>query len=161
MRRLHGFTAMCASVSELSRRLVDQTGLDPSVALVELERSMAMGAAVEPTAGDLARPLRGHVLRGLLGEGTFGAVYRATQPGVERDVAVKVIRAELADDRSFIRRFEGEAQLVARLRASRVSCRCTTSGDSPVALLVFRLMRGGSAAELLAEGGPISLSPCG
>ena len=38
-----------------------------------------------------------------------------TQPSVGRDVAVKVIRAELANRPEFVRRFEAEAHLVARL----------------------------------------------
>ena len=122
---------------------------------------MASGAVLEPTAGDLARPLRGYVLRDLLGEGTFGAVYRATQPGVERDVAVKVIRAELADDRSFIRRFEAEAQLVARLEHPNIVPLYDFWRQPGGAFLVFRLMRGGSAAELLARDGPISLERAG
>ena len=53
---------------------------------------MATGAVVDPSPIDLAKPLRGYVLRELIGEGSFGAVYRATQPGVGRDVAVKAIR---------------------------------------------------------------------
>ena len=164
MRGLHslGQTADALRLFQSYRsNLVDQTGLDPSAGLVELERSMATGAAVEPTAGDLARPLRGYVLRDLLGEGTFGAVYRATQPGVERDVAVKVIRAELADDRSFIRRFEAEAQLVARLEHPNIVPLYDFWRQPGGAFLVFRLMRGGSAAELLARAGPISLERAG
>ncbi len=42
-------------------------------------------------------------------------VHRAVQPGVDRDVAIKIIRAELADRPDFIRRFEFEARTVARL----------------------------------------------
>ena len=164
MRGLHslGQTADALRLFQSYRSgLVDQTGLDPSAALVELERSMATGAAVDPTAGDLARPLRGYVLRDLIGEGTFGTVYRATQPGVERDVAVKVIRAELADDRSFIRRFEAEAQLVARLEHPNIVPLYDFWRQPGGAFLVFRLMRGGSAAELLRENGPISLERAG
>ena len=57
----------------------------------------------------------GYELGDLIGEGAFGAVYRAVQPSLDREVAVKAIRAELADDPRFVQRFETEAQLVARL----------------------------------------------
>ncbi len=137
--------------------LADQTGLDPSPALIELERSMTMGDAVPPTTSDLNRPLRGYVLRELIGEGSFGAVYRATQPGVDRDVAVKVIRPELADDRSFVQRFEAEAQLVARLEHPHIVALYDFWRQPGGAFLVFRLMRGGSADKLLDRDGPLTI----
>jgi hypothetical protein len=62
-----------------------------------------------------ARRLGGYRLTEVIGEGAFSLVYRGTQPAVERDVAVKQIRAELANRPQFIRRFEAEAQMVARL----------------------------------------------
>lgn len=137
--------------------LADQTGLDPSASLIALERSMTTGDAVPPTTSELSRPLRGYVLRELIGEGSFGAVYRATQPGVERDVAVKVIRPELADDRSFVQRFEAEAQLVARLEHPHIVALYDFWRQPGGAFLVFRLMRGGSADELLNRDGPLTI----
>jgi serine/threonine protein kinase len=62
----------------------------------------------------------GYELGDLIGEGAFGAVYRAVQPSLDREVAVKAIRAELADDPRFVQRFETEAQLVARLEHPHV-----------------------------------------
>ena len=53
--------------------------------------------------------------RRLIGSGGFGAVYRAFQPLVGREVAIKVILPDYANKPDFIRRFESEAQLVARL----------------------------------------------
>jgi serine/threonine protein kinase len=61
------------------------------------------------------RTFKGYELRECLGEGGFGAVYRAFQPLLGRDVAVKVIRTEFANHADFIRRFESEAQVIARL----------------------------------------------
>ena len=61
------------------------------------------------------RPLRGYLLGERIGDGSFAVVYRGTQPSVGREVAIKVIRAELANRPEFIRRFEAEAHLVARL----------------------------------------------
>ena len=49
----------------------------------------------------------GYELRDEIGRGRIGAVYRAYQPSVGREVAVKVIRPELANSPSFIRRFVG------------------------------------------------------
>jgi serine/threonine protein kinase len=51
----------------------------------------------------------GYELREQVGSGRFGVVYRAYQALVGREVAVKVIRPELAGQPDFIRRFETEA----------------------------------------------------
>ncbi|UCE00896.1 MAG: protein kinase, partial [Chloroflexota bacterium] len=59
--------------------------------------------------------IKGYDLLEQLGEGAYGAVYRAHQQHVEREVAIKVIQPEFANQTAFIRRFETEAQLVAQL----------------------------------------------
>jgi serine/threonine protein kinase/Tfp pilus assembly protein PilF len=51
-----------------------------------------------------------------LGRGGMAEVYRAYQPRLERDVAVKVMLGYLAEDEKFIGRFEREAKAVAALR---------------------------------------------
>ena len=63
----------------------------------------------------LSQNLKGYELRERIGAGGFGAVYRAYQTTVGREVAVKIILPVLANQPEFIRRFEGEAQIVARL----------------------------------------------
>ena len=138
------------------RDLIERTGLDPSPDLVALERSIAAG--VEPIGDSgTSRALRGYLLRDTLGVGSFGTVYRATQPSLGRDVAIKVIRAELADDRSFIHRFEAEAQVVARLEHAHIVPLYDFWREPGGAYLVFRLLRGGSAEQALVAGGPFTL----
>ena len=105
----------------------------------------------------IGHPLRGYVLHELIGEGSFGAVYRAVQPGVERDVAIKVIRPELADDRAFVHRFEAEAQLVARLEHPHIVPLYDYWRQPGGAFLVFRLLRGGTALDLMHRGGPLDI----
>lgn len=63
----------------------------------------------------IGNTIKGYEFRTLLGTGTFGAVYRAYQPVIGREVAVKVILPHFANRPEFIRLFETEAQLVARL----------------------------------------------
>ena len=50
-----------------------------------------------------------------VGTGGFGVVYRAVQPALAREVAIKVILPAHAHQPEFIRRFEQEARLIARL----------------------------------------------
>ena len=51
-----------------------------------------------------------------VGEGGMGAVYRGTQEPMGREVAVKVLRSDLASDKEVVRRFFNEARVVSRLR---------------------------------------------
>ncbi len=55
----------------------------------------------------------GYQLRELIGEGGFGSVYRAVDLKVKREVAVKVIRAELLLSQTSMDRVQREAQAVA------------------------------------------------
>ncbi|MDX1614070.1 MAG: protein kinase [Candidatus Promineifilaceae bacterium] len=102
------------------------------------------------------RVIRGFQLGKRIGKGDFGVVYRAVQPLVERDVAVKIILPEYADHPEFIRRFESEAQLVARLEHPYIVPLYDYWREPGVAYLVMRLIRGGSLSAELRKG-PLSL----
>ncbi len=51
-----------------------------------------------------------------LGQGGMGSVYKAQQPSLKRNVAIKVLHPSFEDDSEFIERFQQEATAVARLR---------------------------------------------
>lgn len=59
--------------------------------------------------------IKGYELAECVGRGAVGAVYRAYQIAVGREVAVKIIPPRLADQPDFIRLFESEARQIARL----------------------------------------------
>ena len=59
-------------------------------------------------------------LEEVLGRGAMGAVYRATQSGLERTVAVKVLWAELAANVKYVSRFERESRLIAQIRHQNI-----------------------------------------
>lgn len=97
------------------------------------------------------RAIRGYALGEKIGSGGMGAVYRATQPIVEREVAIKIILPAFANHPDFIRRFEAEAQLVARLEHPHIVPLYDYWREPGVAYLVMRLLRGGSLQGLLHE----------
>ena len=134
--------------------LADETGLVPSDSLVDLERQVTVGdPSLAPTS---VEAVPGYELADVIGEGAFGSVYRAVQPSVGREVAVKVIRPELADDPGFVQRFEAEAQLVARIEHPHVVPLYDFWRRPGGAFLVFRLLRGGSLADR-ESAGPLGL----
>ncbi|MCL4299715.1 MAG: protein kinase [Anaerolineae bacterium] len=102
------------------------------------------------------RAIRGYALGERLGTGGYGVVYRAVQPLVEREVAIKIILPQYADHPDFIRRFEAEAQLVARLEHPHIVPLYDYWREPGVAYLIMRLLRGGSLHTAL-QNGPLPL----
>ncbi|MEM7344228.1 MAG: protein kinase, partial [Chloroflexota bacterium] len=98
------------------------------------------------------RAIKGFALGERIGAGGYGAVYRAAQATVERDVAIKIILPKYADRPEFIRRFEAEAQLVARLEHPHIVPLYDYWREPGVAYLVMRFLRGGSLADKLQVG---------
>jgi DNA-binding SARP family transcriptional activator len=136
-------------------RLATDLGLEPGDELVELDRRIIAGdptLRLPPDGGAPGRALRGYRLGEQLGEGAFAVVFRGTQPSVGRDVAIKVIRAELANRPEFVRRFEAEAHLVASLEHPHVVPLYDYWREPDRAYLVFRHLRGGSLEARLTAG---------
>ncbi|MCI0634103.1 MAG: winged helix-turn-helix domain-containing protein [Actinobacteria bacterium] len=74
--------------------LSEELGIDPSP---ELRRLHERILRQDPDLELKGEPLRGYRLLEQIGEGAFGVVYRAIQPQVHRDVAVKAIHPHLAN----------------------------------------------------------------
>ncbi|MEO8611879.1 MAG: protein kinase [Chloroflexota bacterium] len=97
--------------------------------------------------------LKGYELRQLIGRGGFGAVYRAYQPLVERDVAIKIILPEYANHPNFIRRFESEAQFIAQLEHINIVPMYDYWREPDTACIVMRWLRGGSLQDAIDQRG--------
>ena len=108
--------------------------------------------------GAFGRSVRGYELREQVGGGDLGVVYRAYQPSVGREVAIKAIRPELVNQPSFVRGFEAEAQLVAQLEHPHLVPLYDYWRDPEGAYLVMRWLRGGSLRHAL-DRGPWNLEP--
>jgi WD40 repeat protein/DNA-binding SARP family transcriptional activator len=126
-----------------------ELGIDPSPELRSLREQVV---CQDPALEVVGQQLRGYRLIEQVGEGTFGTVHRAFQPEVGREVAVKIIRPELANNPEFIRRFGAEAQLVARLEHPHIVPLYDYWREPDGAYLVMRYLRGGSLREALAHG---------
>jgi serine/threonine-protein kinase len=88
-----------------------------------------------------------------LGQGGMGAVYRAHQHSVERDVAIKVIESRRISDPVAIKRFLREAKLTSKLNhPNAVGVLDFGQTDDGVFYLVMELVDGKTLAEVVAEG---------
>ncbi len=133
--------------------LAEQLGIDPSAELVRLHERILRH---DPALDLRGEPLRGYRLLEKLGDGPDGAVFRAIQPHVGRDVAVKVFREAVAADPSFVRRFELDAQAAAALEHPHVVPTYDAWRELGRAYVVSRYLRGGSLRALQAREEPMT-----
>jgi tRNA A-37 threonylcarbamoyl transferase component Bud32 len=92
----------------------------------------------------------------VIGRGGMGAVYRARDMRLDRDVAIKVVRAGLLDDAETRSRFRREAQIVARLQhPGIVSVFDYGTFPDGSAFLVMELVRGEDLRRVLRREGAL------
>ena len=95
--------------------------------------------------------IKGYKLTECIGTGGVGAVYGADQSTVGRRVAVKIILPGYANHPDFIRRFESEARLIARLEHPYIVPLYDYWRDPSGAYMVMRWLHGGSLCDALQE----------
>jgi WD40 repeat protein/DNA-binding SARP family transcriptional activator/class 3 adenylate cyclase len=125
--------------------LADELGIDPSPELVRLHGRILRQ---DPGLDLQGQALRAYRLLEKVSEGPRGVVFRAIQPRVERDVAVKIFHETIATDASFVRRFEQEAQAVAGLEHPHIVPIYDSWREPGRAYIVSRYLRGGSLRGL-------------
>jgi WD40 repeat protein/DNA-binding SARP family transcriptional activator len=129
--------------------LADELGIDPSPELGRLHERILQQ---DPRLDALGEPLRGYRLLEKIGEGATGVVFRAIQPQIARDVAVKIFHEHLAADPSFVRRFEREAQAVGALEHPHIVPIYDYWREPGRAYIVSRYVRTGSLRALVQRG---------
>lgn len=87
----------------------------------------------------------------MLGGGGMGIVYRARHPILELDVAIKVMRPELARQKGFYARFEREAQAIARLQHPGIVSVTNFGQHDGITYLMMDLIEGPTMRELLRD----------
>src|SRR5580700_7261537 len=103
---------------------------------------------------DDPRSVGPYVLLSRLGSGEMGRVYLARSPG-GRQVAVKVIRPELAEDAGFRARFAREVAAARKVGGLFTAPVVDADLDSPVPWLVTAYVPGVSLTEAVEQAGPL------
>jgi len=111
-----------------------------------------------PYAPDLAGcALDGrYELHEMIGEGTFGRVYRGYDRRLARPVAIKVIKPWWAEDPDGAENFEREAQLLARVSDPGIVQIFDVGQAEEGLYFVTELVEGESLAARLKRGGPLA-----
>jgi len=97
--------------------------------------------------------IAGYRLIQKLGEGAMGAVYKARQLSLDRDVAIKVLAPHLSEDDQYVQRFFREAKAVARLNHTNIISGIDVGESGGVKYLVMEFADGMTVASLLNRGG--------
>lgn len=88
-----------------------------------------------------------------IARGGMSSVYRGADTRLGRPVAIKIMDPRLADDRSFVERFEREARSAAQLHHPNVVTVHDQGVDAEHVFLVMELVDGGTLRDLLDERG--------
>ena len=107
---------------------------------------------------DIPRFIAGRFrIEGVIGTGGMGTVYRATHLGLERPVAIKIIKPEFAADRDVADRFLLEARTMAKLRHPHAAM-IFDAGNLPDGrhFIIMEFVEGITLSQALAREGPMS-----
>src|SRR6266516_4222094 len=99
--------------------------------------------------------LAGYRIDAALGRGGMGVVYRAHDLALERDVALKLLAPELAEDVRFRERFLRESRLAASLDHPAIIPIYDAGGVAGQLYIAMRLVDGTDLKRLLAEEGTL------
>ena len=112
----------------------------------------ALSGTRETELPNLGTRLGSYEILGRLGKGGMGTVYRARDPQLPRDVAIKVLPEDFASDADRVARFQREAQVLASLNHSNIGAIYHVQQVAGTHFLVLELVEGETLAERIARG---------
>lgn len=93
-----------------------------------------------------------------IGEGGMANVYLAWDTILEREVAVKILRGDLADDEKFVRRFQREANSASSLRHPNIVEMYDVGEDNGKYFIVMEYVDGKTLKSLIKKRGALNLN---
>jgi serine/threonine protein kinase len=93
-----------------------------------------------------------YLIRALLGEGSMGEVYLGLDTQLQRDVAIKVLRAEISSQPGLVERFRNEATLLAKLHHSNLCSVHAFFEHDNQHLMVLQYLNGQDLEQVLRQG---------
>src|SRR6476620_5262500 len=91
-------------------------------------------------------------IRSLIGVGGMGEVYRASDPKIGRDVAIKILPTDFSADNDRVARFEREAQAAGALNHPNILAIHDVDTQDGILYVVSELLEGEELRVRLNEG---------
>ena len=95
-----------------------------------------------------------------IGEGRMANVYLAHDLILDRDVAIKVLRGDLAGDEKFVRRFQREALAASSLSHPNIVEMYDVGEDNGTYYIVMEYIKGQTLKQLIKKRGALTISEC-
>ena len=93
-----------------------------------------------------------------VGQGGMATVYKAYQPSMDRNVAIKVLPRQLAESQEFVTRFQQEARIIARLEHPHILPVFDYGESDGVTYFIMRYLEAGTLKSKMEAGRPLSLN---
>jgi serine/threonine protein kinase len=126
------------------------------------QRPIAMANATHLRRGDgvsvIGKVVGNYRFEEKIGEGGVGEVYRATDTLLNRIVAIKALRSDLATQSKVLTRFRSEAQVLARFNHTNIATLYTMVISDDGIWMVMEHVEGQTFSEIVKHSGPLPAS---
>src|SRR3954454_21544421 len=103
----------------------------------------------------IGRKIGNYRIDGMLGEGGMGTVYHGVDVMLDREVAIKVIRPELATKSAVVERFRTEAVNLAKLNHPNIATLYALLSEGDEFYMVLEFVRGETLDLMMRRRGPL------
>jgi serine/threonine protein kinase len=105
----------------------------------------------------IGKVIDNYEITGILGKGGMGVVYRAKDMTLDRDVALKMMDASVAQDEEFLKRFKSEAKALAKLQNPNIVSVFALRETELGFCLVMEFVEGGTLSDRIRSNGAVPL----
>ena len=153
----------CAGDPSLQREVESRLAQRP--AGEEIQTASAPGE-IGSQLGDgisslVGRSVGAYAIQALIGAGGMGEVYRARDPKLGRDVAIKILPPAFTADPARLALFQREARMLAALNHPHIATIYSVEHSDGVHALTLELVEGETLARRLARSGAYGAEPTG
>jgi serine/threonine-protein kinase len=159
VRRTVSDAELASALHQVLREATDDEGFLPAAGALSGALFSEWHASLEapPPRLEPGRTVGAYRVTEWIGRGGMGEVYRAHDSSLGRDVALKILPAEVAGDAARLARLRREARLLASLNHPNIGAIYSLAEEDDVLALVLELVEGPTLADRLADG-PVPLS---
>jgi eukaryotic-like serine/threonine-protein kinase len=133
-----------------------EDSLSETVPEKESDSRISLSGVSQSTDAGSEKRLGGYLLQTRLGKGAMGAVFKARQESMDRDVAIKVLPRSLANNQDFIQRFLREARAAGKLSHPNIVVGIDSGFADGYYYFAMEYVNGSNLGQLLVSNGRFS-----